>query len=267
MKKHIVILFILTSLNILAQNGVTSNYIIKYQLDYIYNPEKNEIKSEVMLLLINNKYSTFQGAFQRNNDSIVKYYTNSSLTENAKYANMMAFTQLTKLKYKIYKEKNNITYKENPVFTKLYSYKEKLHFNWKISEETKQIGNYNCQKATVNFGGRNFTAWFTKEIPINDGPYKFKGLPGLIINLHDDKNHYAFTLLSITKGKMNMDFTTKDAITISKKDFYADIEDYRKNIVPRMIQKGFRFRTEEQKQKFRERGKKFRINELELNTN
>lgn len=33
------------------------------------------------------------------------------------------------------------------------------------------------QKATCDFAGRKWIAWFTTEIPIQDGPYKFYGLP------------------------------------------------------------------------------------------
>ena len=59
--------------------------------------------------------------------------------------------------------------------------------NWKILPETIVITNLNCQKAEVEYGGRQWIAWFTSEIPISDGPYKFRGLPGLIIEVFDDK--------------------------------------------------------------------------------
>lgn len=59
--------------------------------------------------------------------------------------------------------------------------------NWVITDETKKIKEYNCHKATTHFRGRNYIVWFTTEIPIVDGPWKFKGLPGLIVDLADDK--------------------------------------------------------------------------------
>ncbi len=57
---------------------------------------------------------------------------------------------------------------------------------WNITEETQKIHNYNCLKATTQFRGRNYTAWFTPDIPISDGPWKFKGLPGLLMSLQDE---------------------------------------------------------------------------------
>ncbi|WP_196887342.1 GLPGLI family protein [Aureivirga sp. CE67] len=65
--------------------------------------------------------------------------------------------------------------------------KEKpIHFDWKIHEESKNIGKFLCQKATTNFRGRNYIAWFTHEIPSSYGPWKFYGLPGLILEVHDE---------------------------------------------------------------------------------
>jgi len=54
---------------------------------------------------------------------------------------------------------------------------------WNILPEKEKIGEFNTQKASVNFVGRTWTAWFTTDIPIQDGPYKFHGLPGMIVKL------------------------------------------------------------------------------------
>lgn len=71
--------------------------------------------------------------------------------------------------------------------------------NWKLSDETKSVGGYKLQKATAKFGARNWTAWFTKDINLNEGPYKFKGLPGLIFEIYDDKNNFKFSLVKSYK--------------------------------------------------------------------
>ena len=63
----------------------------------------------------------------------------------------------------------------------------------------RSIKNYVCNKATVKLEGREYTAWYTSEIPISDGPYKFWGLPGLILKIADTQNHYEFLLESFEK--------------------------------------------------------------------
>ncbi len=71
--------------------------------------------------------------------------------------------------------------------------------NWNLEDDTKMIGGYKLQKATTKYGGRNWTAWFTKDISLNEGPYKFKGLPGMIFEISDDKDNFKFSLVKSYK--------------------------------------------------------------------
>ena len=80
-----------------------------------------------------------------------------------------------------------------------YAYEEDRPMIWKILPETAKIGEYKTQKAETNFAGRTWSAWFTTEIPIQDGPYKFSGLPGLIIKVEDSKGDYSFDLKETKK--------------------------------------------------------------------
>jgi GLPGLI family protein len=107
----------------------------------------------------------------------------------------------TQFDFHIYKNFQNneiITYDE--IATNFYVYTEKDYtWDWCVEDEKLEIMDYTCQKATINYFGREFITWFTTEIPISDGPYKFKGLPGLIVKIYDTKNHYDFTLTSFFK--------------------------------------------------------------------
>lgn len=93
--------------------------------------------------------------------------------------------------YSIIIENDSLTYYE-VLYEDEYVYHETLDFDWKLQEGVKTIKGYNCKKATVNYGGRFWTAWYTTEIPLNAGPYKFKGLPGLIMKITDSTNSYDF---------------------------------------------------------------------------
>ena len=73
--------------------------------------------------------------------------------------------------------------------------------NWQISNETKTIVGYQCQKATCSFRGRNYTAWFAVDIPLSFGPWKFCGLPGLILKVQDDAKEYVFECVGIEQQK------------------------------------------------------------------
>jgi GLPGLI family protein len=72
---------------------------------------------------------------------------------------------------------------------------------WQLVNEYKKIGKYKCQKAVTKRYGRTWIAYFTKEIPFPFGPYKFNKLPGLILEVYDDKDDYHFTMYSFRKRK------------------------------------------------------------------
>lgn len=68
---------------------------------------------------------------------------------------------------------------------------------WEIeSDSTRTILNYECVMARTSYHGRNWRAWFTPEIPVQDGPWKFQGLPGLILAAESD-NDIALTATGI----------------------------------------------------------------------
>ena len=68
---------------------------------------------------------------------------------------------------------------------------------WELISEKKEIQNLVCYKAKAEFRGTNWIAWYCPEIPITYGPWKFYGLPGLIIEAKDDSNRFIFNLVSI----------------------------------------------------------------------
>ncbi|MFC3160143.1 GLPGLI family protein [Chryseobacterium arachidis] len=87
-------------------------------------------------------------------------------------------------------------------------------------DETKVINTVNCKKAEVTFKGRNWIAWYSPEIPLSYGPYKFSGLPGLIIKITDDKGEFDFELVkSIPTAKLK-----GKLITVKKSRYTEAIE-------------------------------------------
>ncbi|MDR0954854.1 MAG: GLPGLI family protein [Rikenellaceae bacterium] len=79
-----------------------------------------------------------------------------------------------------------------------YLYEETLlPIPWTLSSETKTILSYTCRKATATFRGRSYTAWFTTDIPISSGPWKFGGLPGLILQIEDTQKHYVWECIGL----------------------------------------------------------------------
>lgn len=82
-----------------------------------------------------------------------------------------------------------------------YKYKvaESIVLDWEILADTATILNYHCMKAVTQFRGRRYYAWFTIDIPINDGPSKFHGLPGMIMKIEDSDNVFCMTAIGLEK--------------------------------------------------------------------
>lgn len=74
---------------------------------------------------------------------------------------------------------------------------------WSIGTETKEILGYDCIKATASYRGREWTAWFTPEIPISEGPWKLAGLPGLVLEAYDKHSDYRFVATQIKTDNLN----------------------------------------------------------------
>ncbi|MGO1595001.1 MAG: GLPGLI family protein [Sphingobacterium sp.] len=106
-------------------------------------------------------------------------------------------------------------------------------FKWEIFEETKTIAGMSCQKASVNYGGRNWIAWFTTDIPISDGPYKFGGLPGLIIEMYDSQEFFRFSLANLTEQDRSVTINFRPDLVMTKMDtreFFQNRKDYQENM-------------------------------------
>ena len=127
----------------------------------------------------------------------------------------------------------NITYFKTRLGRDLYTYEEDRKMDWKILPETVKIGEYEAQKAETTFAGRKWYAWFTQDIPFQDGPYKFKGLPGLIIKVEDAKGDYSFDLQQSKKITEfpNFDNRGGNPIKVKRADFEKQEKLYRKDPV------------------------------------
>ncbi|HAH54248.1 MAG TPA: hypothetical protein DCM02_02900, partial [Flavobacterium sp.] len=95
---------------------------------------------------------------------------------------------------------------------------------WKITDETKLIQKYQSLKATRNFKGREYIAWFTTEIPSYFGPLKLHGLPGLILELSDSKNEVTLIAKKISYEYENIFIPHLTYKTISRKEYNKEIK-------------------------------------------
>lgn len=130
----------------------------------------------------------------------------------------------SKVRHNVYKDEVK-TYISNYLGKTYYTYESLDKLDWQIDNKSiSTIGGYKCNKANVNVGGKKFIAWFTYDIPISDGPYKFRGLPGLILKINEVNNYISFELISI--NKKNIPIEQKKGIVISKDQYLSKRKEY-----------------------------------------
>ncbi|MFC6101245.1 GLPGLI family protein [Olivibacter domesticus] len=211
----------------LNQAGRSVNYSIQadYHMSYLPDSTNNQIKEEEMELLVNSGESVFRAKKKALTDSIIN--------EGSKGNNNLGLlaSNLTQIRYYIYKIGDTIItqdeFKVNPKEKAFYS--EPRKFDWHISDDTASIAGLLCQKAKMVYGGREWIAWFAQDIPLDEGPYKFCGLPGLIVKIADSRNHWIFELTALKeiKRSVSIAFNKVDPPRfISKKECFKSKRNY-----------------------------------------
>lgn len=188
--KLITMLFLVFSAFFYSQ---TRMYIYEYKF-VPDSTKKDSIVVENTRLEIFKDHSEFLSDLTAKKDSAIA----TANERNESQANI----QLADGKYrdKTYKSKNQV-YTIDYIGIQPFKVIRKLKLKWSLSTEKRIIEGYNCQKATVNFGNRQWEAWFTQEIPVQEGPYIFGSLPGLIVKISDIENQHSFLLVANYKTK------------------------------------------------------------------
>ena len=126
------------------------------------------------------------------------------------------------------RKSNNLTFKD-AIVVDLYQYSDTVNIKWKICNGTMEICGYKCKKATCEFRGRKWTAWFSEKIPVSEGPWKFGGLPGLILRAEDENKEHLFYATSIRKGGSEIFERDRAFMKTTRKKFNKANKQYHDN--------------------------------------
>ena len=149
--------------------------------------------------------------------------------DNLNPVEKISYTLFSKYSY-YYDNKKKETFKIDNT-EKSISIKLNNVLNWNISSETKSVGEYTCYKATLikefynNKGLRKkeIIAWFCPELPYQFGPLDYNGLPGLILELHDNKIIYLAKTIELSTKNITINKPTGKKIT--EKDYNEKLKE------------------------------------------
>ena len=222
MKKIIItfnFLFLLTTL-LSAQQDSIHIYQIKYKKSITLTGTSKPFKSDYEYIKFieldksifnkTNKPSDDKQPKMSEDDDTIFFFTSSEKNTNT-----------------VFKDYNkNLFFAKHQLTTRYFLVKEDLDvFNWEITDSTKEVLGYSCQLATMEYRGRLFKAWFTLDLPIG-GPYKYDGLPGMILEIESTDGFIKFEAFGIknvrvAKGEKEIENPFKSKEAYSWDDFSA----------------------------------------------
>ena len=179
-----------------------------YRYVYTFDTLKNELRDDLLILQIGKEvskcysYYTFQCDSLRRTPDGAKVWSElfrRAIEKDGIYGDF-PHVRMSTYVYKNYPT-GQMTITDR-ISLQDYCYVDSLHTQiWTMGDSTREVLGYTCQQATADFRGRRWTAWFTTDIPISDGPWKLGGLPGLILEAYDEGQQHVFTAVGLERVK------------------------------------------------------------------
>lgn len=227
--------------------GVLSARVVRKKLDILQGsvPETEIIAPETMEFVYDYRYcvdttdalkDNYEGdnmLLQIGPDGLSKFSSFKNLTVDSIIANT-SFDQLQNAaaEGKLSNGEFMTIYKNYPqgklihtekICMDWFRYEEDMpDFGWELIDSTVTVLGYRCQGARCSFRGRQWTAFYAEDIPLTDGPWKFHGLPGLIMKASDEKGHYTFECIGIKSAATRPVTIYKVPFNITDRRSYYD---------------------------------------------
>lgn len=203
----------------------TNRFIYQVTMKPDANDKTSEFTEKAYLDISPTK-SMFYGEKRMLRDSLVKRNMNTGNWDRSQFENLRS-----KIDFLIEKDfgSQKISMQQR-IARDNYEYEEERKMVWKILPETTKIGDYKVQKAETEFAGRTWIAFFAQELPYQDGPYKFSGLPGLIVKVEDAEGDYSFDLQETKKIAQMAEFQTwGNTVKLKRTDFKKQLAKFEKD--------------------------------------
>lgn len=234
MYKYFLSILIFSFTFALSQNEETSVSVLEIKYEYSFVRDTADINpdhrlKEIMILDFNSNTSIFysqqyMAARKVFEQAAVNAQTNRNVNINTgdlpKY----------KIGYSVYR-KNADIFVSALIGRDIFTFGS-THLKWNTHyRDIKTILGYQCNMATTVFNGRMYTAWYTKDIPVSEGPYRFKGLTGLILDVSDKNRYHSFEAVSIEKKQTEIKPIQK-GIPVTREQYLRKKEEFKSNPYP-----------------------------------
>lgn len=204
-------------------------FILCYSTHFYSQTWKAEYKNDVRRFDTNTNY-TFDCEVLYNAKTSEKLYTayfgltnQNTSPINDKSEMIAGYKSKGKSQYQYFSKENSNALIWEEINNNNYVFSDDVpKFVWKNYPDTKTLNGVVLHKATTEFRGRFYTAWYKPGNELAIAPWKFEGLPGLVYEIYDEKQEFSWTLKSINELKENFENPFKDVesdVIVSMKEY------------------------------------------------
>lgn len=227
-----ILLAILMSIASFGCNVVGADYRAIYNFEYTKDSINSIIEKDILYLEISKNSSFCFSYYTYYSDSLTntpngwavwRKLFSAAIAKDGTNATSFPYKRSTFMVTKRYTS-DTLCIKDM-IDNDIYEYvASKSEFHWQLCDSTKTINGFEACKATCSYHGREWTVWFSPDIPFSDGPWVFCGLPGLILEAYDKDCLFTFRLSGlISNPKPKKDWLGKgkktDRISFLRKDY------------------------------------------------
>lgn len=159
----------------------TTRFVVSYRMLYRQRPENEHPMEDLLLLQIGHNVTKCYSYKTWQTDSLVRVTPPEQVM-----ANLGSFHGGVKDVLFRDAAAGRLTHTDQVGMDHLLYTEPLPAIDWELADGERTILGYACRRATCTFRGRNYEAWYAPEIAVSGGPWKFGGLPGLIIAVKDD---------------------------------------------------------------------------------
>ena len=193
--------------------------------------DKDKSETYFDILQLGREYTKYFGYPRYRVDSVIYRRDINKITnqEAGEVYNRYRYTESSPYIILIHNRTKKISYYDR-VFTDHYIYTDSAPIAWQLSTGSLVVCGHYCHKATAHFRGREWTAYYAPDIPVGRGPWKFGGLPGLILRIEDSTGDQCFTAISLRTIHSDIYMERdRDDFKTTRERFNKQLKDYRSN--------------------------------------
>ncbi len=219
---------------------------IKVSYDYPHKHLKTDAKAydteHKMVLLANSGYSKFFSPRTEFLDSLKSTPSGEAIYKKMKRAGIKRYIEtqddssILTSQGKLYVFKNSAdsivtVYDQTGMLEQGYYSESLAEMVWEVGDSVKTVLGYECVMAETDYHGRHWTVWFTPDIPIQDGPWKLCGLPGLILEASESTGQHQFIATGIESSNQEIVpiYNPKKYDKMNRKDMLRGMRQYLTN--------------------------------------